>query len=248
MTPFFERRISVRGYEMNASGRVPPATLARWGEHARWEGLRSPEYGLNRFWQRGVIRAQRLQTFSPVQYGSELNVRVWVARVGKTSFDLANRLERESGALVALIKVTVVNIGSDGRPKPVAPELQDYVRAEALPEVASPQPGEPNDPFVRALDVAPSDQDVLGHVNHARYIDFIEDTRCLAWRAGAYGADAGELVQHATRIAVDYDAEATWGTRIEVATWRAAETGGFRFQIRRADDGRVLTRAHVSLT
>ena len=246
MKEFFERRIRVRGYEMNASGRVPPATLARWGEHVRWEGLRSAEYGLHRVWQRGVIRAQRLQTFAPVQYGSELNVRMWVARVGKTSFDLANRLELESGELAALVKVTVVNLGS-GRPTPVAPEFRDYVREEPLPEVPGPELAEPVQPFIRALDVAPSDQDVLGHVNHARYIDFIEDTRCLAWRAGAYGPDAGELVPNARRVAVDYDAEATWGSRVEVVTWRAGDADGFHFQIRRADDRRVLTRARVSL-
>lgn len=247
MKAFFERRIRVRGYEINSSGRVPPAMLARWGEHVRWEGLQSPEYGLNRFWQRGVIRAQRLQTFAPVSYGSELNVRMWVARVGTTSYDLANRFEHASGELAALVKVTVVNLGS-GRPTPVAPEFRDYVREEPLPEVSAPEPVQPSEPFVRALDVVPSDQDLLGHVNHARYLDFIEDTRCLAWQAGAYGPDAGELVQHARRLAVDYDAEATWGTRIEVITWRAGVAGGFHFQIRRADDGRVLTRAQVSLT
>ncbi|HEY6556061.1 MAG TPA: acyl-CoA thioesterase [Polyangiaceae bacterium] len=248
MKPVFERRISVRGYEMNASGRVPPATLARYGEHVRWEGLRSAEYGLNRFWQRGVIRAQRLQTFAAAQYGSELNVRMWVARVGKTSFDIANRLEHESGTPVALVKVTVVNLGRDGRPSPVAPGFADYVREEPLPTVPPPETPEPHEPYVRVLDVAPSDQDVLGHVNHARYIDLIEDTRCLAWKAGAFGDAAGELVQNAHRIAVDYDAEATFGTRIEVVTWRAAAPGGFHFQIRRAADGHVLTRAHVSVT
>ncbi|HMJ16202.1 MAG TPA: acyl-CoA thioesterase [Polyangiaceae bacterium] len=245
--PFFERRIRVRGYEMNATGRVPAATLARYGEHVRWEGLRNAEYGLNRYWQRGVIRAQRLQTFAPARYGSELNVRTWVARVGKTSFQLANRLQHENGELVALVAVTVVNLGSGSRPSPVARELESYVRDEPLPDVPPPERMEPRDAFVHPLRVAPSDQDVLGHVNHARYIDFVEDTRCLAWQAGAYG-ERGELVQHARRLAIEYDAEATFGTELQVVTWAEPNRDAYHFQIRRAGDGAVLTRAQVSLT
>jgi acyl-CoA thioester hydrolase len=106
----------------------------------------------------------------------------------------------------------------------------------------------PENAFLRELQVAPSDQDVLGHVNHARYLDFVEDTRCFAAHAGAFGDDLSGAQKSARRIAVDYDQEATFGERLQILTWAAPGTGVFNVQIRRASDGSVVTRAQVSMT
>jgi acyl-CoA thioesterase FadM len=247
VSPIFERRIVPRGYEMNATGSVPLAPLARYAEHVRWDGLRDDEYGLNRYWHRGVVRAQRLQKFRDVQYGCELRITMWVARLGRTSLDFAHRIEEaHSAELVALASVTVVSLGSDGRPAPIPEQAAGYVRDEPLPSADPPAGEPPEQPFVRRIQVAPSDQDVYRHVNHARYIDFVEDTRAFAERAGAYGNAMSPELRNASSLSIAYDSEAAFPSELDVLTWAGAD-GSYDFRIRRRTDSVVLTRARVSL-
>jgi YbgC/YbaW family acyl-CoA thioester hydrolase len=248
---FFERPLTPRGYEMNSTGSVSTATIARYAEHVRWDGLRDSDFGLSRLWQRGVIRAQRIQTYKPVHYGHELVVRMWVSRVGRTSFDLAQTITRaHDQTLVARLAVTVVNLGSDGRPSPLDPGMTDFVVDEPLPEVEPPSEEPPAGAFAREIVVTPSDQDLLQHVNHARYIDYIEDTRWFAQAAStasAYTATPPEQAQNARRVAIDYDEQATFGERLTVLTWSGQIPGFYEFRIQRSRDGQVLSRARVSL-
>lgn len=245
---FFERLIRPRGYEMNSTGSVSTATIARYAEHVRWDGLRDSDFGLNRLWQRGVIRAQRIQTHKPVHYGHELKVWMWVARVGRTSFDLGHRIERASDqALVAGLAVTVVNLGPDGRPSPLDPGMNEFVVNEPLPELEAPSEDPPANAFIREIDVAPSDQDLLQHVNHARYIDYIEDTRWFSHAAAANTVPAPDRPQNARRVAIAYDQQARFGERLTVLTWSSKTSGFYEFRIQRSGDGEVLSRARVSL-
>jgi acyl-CoA thioester hydrolase len=68
-----------------------------------------------------------------------------------------------------------------------------------------------------------SDPDVMGHVNHARYLSYFEDARMTLLAtspAGLAGADTGDRGYIAARVAVDYQwpAEFRPGLMLRVET------------------------------
>lgn len=242
-----ERRIVPRGYEMDATGTIPVGVIASYLEHARWESVVERDFPLRNYWRRGVIRAQRIEIAQRIRFGVEISVELWLGRVGRTSLDLAHRVTRvDTGEVVARAVATAVNLGPDGKPAP----LDAGVEALLAPgEMLEPLPLEPSVSelaFKRTLVVCPSDQDVLQHVNHARYIDFVEDARFFAARAGAYAGRDEAAAAPVERLAIAYEREAAAGTELEVVTWSIAEHArAFGFEIRRADDGSIVSRARI---
>jgi acyl-CoA thioesterase FadM len=97
--------------------------------------------------------------------------------------------------------------------------------------------------------VCPSDQDILQHVNQARYMDWIEDTRWLAAQANGYGEHSRAAQRPARCIHIEYRREVTAGTPIRILTWPVgSHPEAFGFEVRRAEDGELLTRARVAVS
>ena len=222
-----ERTIRTRGYEMDSSGVIPLSVLASYMEHARWESIGQPDFPLRDYWKRGVLRAQRVEVFEHVRFGLELNIECWLARVGRTSFDLAHRVSRaDTGALVALAAVTAINLGPQGRPEPLAEGISQLLSEGPLPAVETLAESAPPEAFVRRFEVSPSDLDVLQHVNHARYIDFVEDSRFFGARASA------QELKRARSMAISYEREAPAATLLEARSWAlASDPFGFGCEI-----------------
>ena len=169
--------MAVRGYEMDATGRLSPGSFARVLEHARWLTLRDDGLGIAEHFQSGVVRAQRMVIDARVAFPDVLRVVTWIGRVGRTSFDFVQRVERVGdGEVVARNATTVVHMGPGG-PAPVHEAVRERVIAEGHPEVEAP-PAETSSDAID-LQVRPrwSDQDVFQHVNQARYVDWLEDAR-----------------------------------------------------------------------
>jgi acyl-CoA thioesterase FadM len=242
----FERSLRTRGYEMDSTGYIPVSMLASFMEHTRWQSMQDPDFGLTRYWRRGVLRAQRIEVLERVTFDIELVIDCVVGRIGKTSFDLCNQMRRrEDGALVARGVATAVNLGERGRPTPIDPAAAELVRATPdFPplELVPAPPGA----WTREITVCPSDQDIQQHVNHARYLDFVEDTRAFALRAGAY-AGARELAERPLRrVAISYEREASVGDTLRAATWPLADGTGFGVELRRISaESELLTLARV---
>ena len=244
-----ERTIRTRGYEMDASGAIPPSVLASYMEHVRWETVGQPDFPLRDYWRRGVLRAQRLEVHENVGFGRELNIECWLARVGRTSFDLAHRvLYADSGALVALAAVTAINLGSQGRPEPLGEGILELLSDGPLPAVEPLAEHAPPHAFVRQLVVSPSDQDVLQHVNHARYLDFVQDSLFFGARAEGYGERSARALERARSIAISYEREASAGTLLEARSWAlGSDPLGFGCELYRAEDGELIARARVGV-
>lgn len=68
-----------------------------------------------------------------------------------------------------------------------------------------------------------SDADIMGHVNHARYLSYFEDARMtlLADSPSGLAGTEDDRGYIAARIAVDYEAPATFrpGLALRVRTW-----------------------------
>jgi acyl-CoA thioesterase FadM len=241
MQPFrTNQAIQVRGYEMNASGSVPPAALLRYAEHARWQALAAPGSRLEGHFRRGVVRAQKLECYETISYPAELDIGTWVSRVGLTSFDFSHRIERVGGGVVALSTCTVVCLDDAGAPTPVADAVRDLVLEDDLPAVEPLSSAAPAGAWSYELSVRPSDQDILQHANQARYVDFVEDARQLAAAAGVYP----EARAVPGRLWVGYRRENQSGERLRMLTWQLrAEPLAIGFELRRVRDGETVFQA-----
>jgi acyl-CoA thioesterase FadM len=97
--------------------------------------------------------------------------------------------------------------------------------------------------YARGVDLRPSDQDLQRHVNHARYADFVEDTRAFASEASGYGLAPTEGLPRQLFLA--YEREARVGEPVAMATWSAAP-GTLDFALKKGD-GTLVTRARIRL-
>lgn len=231
---------TIRGIELDATGTVSPGWLSRILEDTRWHAFARDDYALRGVMEGGVARAGHFEYVAPLTYGDRVEIGTWVARVGRTSFDFGHRVIKTSdGTVAARARMTVVNLGPSG-PAPIDPIVADFVldepaaSARSWPDVKSP------DRWSRTWTVRPSDQDSFGHVNQARYVDYIDDTRWFAARAtvsaGLEGALAG--------LSVEYLREAHAGEEVRMETWVTGEKSR-AFELTRQTSGDVLSRGQA---
>ena len=239
-------RLVTRGYELGASGMVELPAYLRYLEHTRWWSMTGRgTLPLQRLWGLGVIRAQKLELYTTVSFHVELELALWLSRVGRTSFDISHRVTRVSdGAVVAFGIATAVALDGERRPREVSKEAHDYVIPGEDLALERPTGQAPAECWGCEVLVRPSDEDLQRHVNHARYADYISDARRLCAEAGGYGP--GEWQGHARAISLEYDREAHSGEVLRVRTWRVPGTErDLEFQVE--SEAGVLTRARVAL-
>lgn len=240
-------RIVSRGYELASNGTLPIAAYLRYLEHLRWRTIsRSEKIPLRLFWTLGVVRAQVLELYEHVSFDVELELSMWVSRVGRTSIELSHDITRTSdAALVGRSTATIVTLDSERRPAPVNERAREFVvdRPSVAAERLASEP--PPGAFRRGVDIRPSDQDLQQHVNQARYADFVEDARLLAARAGSYGA--GDWEAAPKRFVIAYEAEARAGEAADIVTWAAPSRPRTADFVLEKENGRISMRARVEL-
>lgn len=206
---------TIRGIELDATGTVSPGWLARILEDTRWRASSLDRQSFRGLMEGGVARAGTYEYGVPLGYEDHLEIATWVTRVGRTSFDFAHRVTRTSdGAMAARARMTIVNLGPEG-PAPLAPFVADYVIDEGAPEAWTWSEGERASAWTREWTVRPSDQDSFRHVNQARYVDYIDDTRWFAAKASCPSGLEGPL----QKLSIEYVREAHAGERVTMATW-----------------------------
>jgi acyl-CoA thioesterase FadM len=233
-------RYTVRGIELDATGSVSPGWFSRIFEHTRWQVFSMDEFALRYRLEGGVARAGTFEYGVPLTYRDELEILTWVARVGRTSFDFGHRVVRlGDGAIAARARMTVVNLGPEG-PAPLEPIVSTFVVDEPTPPVRPWPEGERAQSWRRQWIVRPSDQDSFGHVNQARYVDYIDDTRWFAARAGEAAGVEGPLAG----LSVEYLRETHAGERVQMETWVTGDRARAH-ELTRQPSGEVLCRGQV---
>jgi acyl-CoA thioester hydrolase len=96
-----------------------------------------------------------------------------------------------------------------------------------------------------------SDADIMGHVNHARYLSFFEDARMTLLASSPAGlAGAGDRGYIAARVAVDYEFPATFRPglmlRVESAISRIG-TSSWTWDQRMYDGDQPIARCECVL-
>ena len=237
-------RVVTRGYELDADSVLPLSAFMRYLEHGRWK-IRD-HLPIARFLPGGVVRAQRLVLREPVSFDVPLDLTTWVSRVGRTSLDMSHDLVRvEDGVVVASSAATLVALGEDRRPTPVGAGLSELLVDESRAELPGPEGSAPLGAFEVALQVRPSDHDRQGHVNQARYGDFLVDALRLGAAAGRLDGVArgrvGSVVLH-------HEQETRAGDALVARAWPRAEAPtSFEVELARGAS-EVVARARVEFS
>lgn len=246
------RRIRSRGYELDATQRVPAATMLRYLEHMRWESAHDPQVSLAQMFQNGyrmVVRAQQIEIDEPVGLEEDLDISLELGHVGTASMDMLHEVVRvRDGKRMARAVVTAVQLNPSLRPHRIPDEIRALAPArERL--VLVPPPAEERGQVVwsRRLVVTPSDLDLFQHVNHARYLEYFDDTRQMATAAGGYGAASEVAGGRLLRASIDYRQQALAGDDITLATWLIDDSGrALAFEMRKGE-GEVLARCRIDV-
>ncbi len=233
-------RYTVRGIELDATGTVSPGWIARILEDTRWRAFAADDYALRGVMEGGVARAGTYQYVEPLRYGDTIEIATWVARVGRTSFDFGHRIARvDGGRVIARARMTVVNLGPNG-PAPVDARVSSFLIDEPAPPAHRWPEDDRTGSWTREWTVRPSDQDSFGHVNQAKYIDFIDDTRWFARKAGAPAGLEGTLRE----LSVEYVRETHAGEDVRMETWVTGPDSR-AFELTGRESGQVLARGQA---
>lgn len=233
-------RYTIRGIELDATGSVSPGWFSRILEHTRWQVFTMDNFSLRNLMEGGVARAGHFEYGEPLTYQDELEIATWVARVGRTSFDFGHRVVRlRDGAIAARARMTVVNLGPNG-PAPLDPIVATLALDEPAPPARAWPEGERMGSWKRQWTVRPSDQDSFRHVNQARYVDYIDDTRWFAAEAGELAGVRGRL----DGLSVEYVRETHAGKLVQMETWVTGDHTR-AYELTRQPAGEVLARGQV---
>jgi len=110
------------------------------------------------------------------------------------------------------------------------------------------------EPFIHRVNAKPEHIDAFGHVNNAVYNTWLDETAWAHWNS--FGFDKKSCIAARRGMAVihaetDYLAASYKGDALDVAVWITAADGRLRaerhYQIRRADTGQTIFRAHWKL-
>jgi acyl-CoA thioesterase FadM len=240
------RTILTRGYEVDARGRVSLGAFARYFEVVRSDYIRAADSPLRELFRDGglmVMRAQRVELFGAFASLATLEVDAGLASVGSSSMRFL-QTARAGGKVVAQNVSVAVAVDAERRPARVT----DAVRAMATGEPVDDLPTMPESPgatFNTRAYVRPSDLDLLNHVNHSRYVDFVDDAYQHARAGRAYGDDVPD---GGYAITIEYDGETRLvpelgaERHLMVETWRTS-SDAFAFQLIDPLDGRRVSRA-----
>lgn len=233
----------VRGYEMGQDGCLPYSGFARYFEHMRWELGRRGHLADPAMPKRGVVRAQTHRYLLPLRFPDVWTGRTHLIHVGGSSLHYGHDITREDGRVLVQARTVIVLLDGQGRPAAAPGYLRDYVDGTltAPTPLTVPEPVWTGTPVV-TVHVRPSDQDSFGHVNQARYLDFVDDAR----RAAGLGALRG--------VTLSYERETLAGEVLDIEVGPAntvsdAETESERhaFRLVRAADGVVVHRGVVEV-
>jgi YbgC/YbaW family acyl-CoA thioester hydrolase len=115
-------RLRVAWVDTDAGGRIHFSNVFRWAEIAETSLMR--RLGMLTEWGDYPRKHAEAEFHRVLRFEDELEVRLRVERVGRTSITYAWTIEKD-GEMCVTGRHTVVNVGREGRPEP----LPDDVRA-----------------------------------------------------------------------------------------------------------------------
>lgn len=103
--------------------------------------------------------------------------------------------------------------------------------------------------YTTTITATPDDLDILGHVNNAVWVQWIQNVAVAHWEAIASPEQQAGYIWVITRHEIDYRGNITAGDTVTVETWVADPPRGARFDRHMrftGADGRVRVEAKTS--
>lgn len=127
-------RLQVRWGDMDALGHVNNAEYLRYFEQSRIEWLEGQGYRTNGEGTGPILAKASVTYLKPVVYPNDLEVRLYPARIGNTSFQLASEIVNGRDATERFTEGEFVIVWLDytaGKPVPVPQELRAVLAGES---------------------------------------------------------------------------------------------------------------------
>nr|WP_298988202.1 thioesterase family protein [uncultured Micrococcus sp.] len=135
----FETELQLRWSDQDAYGHVNNGRLVTLAEEARVRALAEWAYPLTPGSGALVVRTLSLEYLRPVHYAPALTARVWVSRIGTTSFVLQHALIQD-GAVAVTAEALMVHLTADmSATAPLSPTLREAFEAVHRPGVSAAQ-------------------------------------------------------------------------------------------------------------
>ena len=247
----FDIVFEIRGYELDAEGKVPAYGFLRYMEHLRWEHTIRDLPEITALFRKGnafVVVAQTLRVTRDTGRSSPIRGSLWIVRAGRTSIVFHHAFHRvDDGELFAAGSTTAVYLSPGGMPAPLPDCLvQTDPDPEWMPDLNAPKFGEISPAqFEYSYRVRAGDLDFLGHMNQASYAAIFDDTRQAAANCNAYGT-AGMGIGRIRLLHVEYLHPAMMGEKLAVATWTTPNNPpDLMFAMRRNDT--LISRAVIRI-
>ncbi len=251
--PTVSCELTTRGDELDRFGRIPPAVLLRYCEHARWAAIEDPALQLGALFsqdRRIVVRAQRAVFLGHLGVSERVEASVWLARVGRTSVEFGQRIRRVSdGSDIAWARVAAVYVGQDRRPTELPAHVAECVVQEPsmpaeLAEWNPPQESAPSSAFIRTFTIRASEIDLFNHVNHANYLMLFDDARIDGERIGGLGPN-WVADRPLAACAIDYAKESLLGDTLAALVWPIENGAALGCELRKIGNQTPLCRARL---
>jgi acyl-CoA thioester hydrolase len=257
----YTRRFRVRHYELDSFGHVNNAVYVNYMQEAAIEASADAGFGTAWYGERGtswVIRRLSIRYLLPARYHDELEVKTWISEVRRATCTREYLITRTSDrARIARARVQWVYLDSRaGRLTRLPPEIAERFAPTAEPEEdlgIHIQKGEKTTGAFRYRTrrrVQTFELDTLQHVNHAVYLNWIEQAYFDALRTAGHAVERtrteGWLALQGGHD-IEYFEPAFDNEEIEIMSW-VCEVGRVRgawtHEIQSVGRGRLLAREY----
>jgi acyl-CoA thioester hydrolase len=263
----YRRRFRVRGYEMDATGRVHYSVFLQYVQQAAFEASADAGYDTRRYNALGtiwVIRRQIIVYLAPLTYADSVEVTTWVSDIHRVRSHREYELRRVSDKrLVALARADWVYIDTATQfPRRIPAATAEAFRANGKCCLDAAPPLEPAQAlngrtFLYAHRVKSYELDNIRHVNNANYLNWLNQARLDALADAGFPLGEGAvqlqklgLMPSPVRYEIEYFIPAVGGDQVEVRS-RVEAAGATQLtwahEIRRGEERLVAARAVVCL-
>ncbi|MBD0370086.1 MAG: acyl-CoA thioesterase [Pyrinomonadaceae bacterium] len=257
----YTRRFRVRQYEIDSFGHVNNAVYVNYMQEAAIEASADAGFGPGWYMERGtnwVIRKLAIRYLLPAVYKDEIEVTTWISEVRRATCTREYEIIRTADrSRIARARVQWVYLDSStGRLARLPPEIRERFaptneREEELGIHI--QKGQKTPEAFRYLTrrrVQTFELDTLRHVNHAVYLNWIEQAYFDALRAAGHPVERtrpeGWLALQGGHD-IEYFEPAFDNEELEIKSW-VCEVGRVRgawtHEIHSLDKGRLLAREY----
>ncbi|MBK9055455.1 MAG: thioesterase family protein [Chloroflexi bacterium] len=257
-----EQTFPVRYDDCDPYGHVNHVAYLRLMQEVAFAASAAAGYDFARYQQSGrtwLIRETDIEYLQPLHYGDSVTIKTWVVDFRRVRSRRAYEFYR-AGTTDCVARASTEWVFLDAqtlRPATIPPEMMLAFFPEGAPEPATRRPRmaelppPPPHVFVQVRRVEWRDLDMVGHVNNANYMAYLED--CAIQVAAACGWPLSRMSEKgfaiiARRYQIEYHQSAYLGDDLAVSTWFASHrpaSASRYYTITRPADGALIVRAQA---